>query len=147
MMSKAELVMQLQSPAFLSRRSGKSEGELASSRRSIRGAAIGDVDFCRGRQLIRRQGDMDRIGVPAIQHDRADLVSQEHAGRLLTGQRRGHNGYERIDTVIITRRQGHQNIVGDATQPLMFRGQLADFGVRRRRRGILAGNIQKNKQD
>jgi len=117
-MMRAKLVMQLQSPALLPRRSGKSEGEIASSGRSIRGATIGDVDFGCGRQLIRRQGDVDRIGVPAIQHDRIDLISQEQAGRLLTGQRRNHNGNERIDAGIITSRQCHQNVVGDATQEI-----------------------------
>ena len=148
MMLKAELVLQFQPPSFLARGSGKSEDEFASAGRSIRGAAIGDVDIGRGRQLIRRQGDEDRIGVPAIQHDRTDLVSQEHLGRLLIGQRWVHDGNERIEIGIVTSRQGYQNVVGEATQELMFRRQFTDFGVRRRgRSGIFTGNIQKNERD
>jgi len=148
MMLKAELVLQFKPPSFLARGSGKSEDEFASAGRSIRGAAIGNVDFGRGRQLIRRQGDEDCIGIPAIQHDRADLVSQEHLCRLLTGQSRDHDGNERIEVGIVTSRQGHQNIVGDATQELTLRRHLTDFGVRRRRRsGIFTGNIQKDERD
>ena len=148
MMLKAELVLEFQPPSFLARGSGKTEGEFASAGRSIRGSAIGDVDFGRGRQLVRRQGDEYRIGVPAIQHDRADLVSQEHLGRLLTGQRRGHDGNERIEIGIVTSRQGDQNVVGEATQELMLRREFTDFGIRRGgRSGIFTGNIQKNERD
>lgn len=147
MMLRTDLVLQLQSPTLLTRRTGKVEGEFALSRRSIRGSAIGDVDFGGSRQLIRRQGDVDGVGVPAIQHDRTDLISQEQAGCLWTGQRRFPKGYERLERRIIMSRQSHQNVVGDTTQPLMLRGELADFRVRRRRSGILARNIPKYERD
>ena len=136
-----ELILPLQPPALLSRRTGKPEGEFLVAGRTIRRAAIGNGNLAGGRELIRRQGDADFVGVPAIEHDRVDLISQEPPGRLPTGQRRIAERNERFEIRIGSSRQGDQNVVGDSLEPLVLRRERLGFGVRRRRGSrIFTGN-------
>lgn len=143
-----ELVLQFQPPSFPARGTGKTKGEFSSAGRSIRGTAIGDVDFGRSRELIRRQRDADFAGVPAIQNDRLGLISQEQTGPLPTGQGRIGERKERFETGIVAGRQGHQNVVGDPLEQLMLRRHLDSFGVcRRGGSGTLAGSQQEKERD
>jgi len=143
-----DLVIQPQTPAFLSRGTGKAKGEFSSAGRSIRGATISDVHFGRSRKPIRRHRGADFFGVPSIQNDQLRLCSQKQPGRLSTSQRRAAQGKVRFETGIGSGRQGHQNIVGDSLEQLMLRSLLDSFGVRCwRGRRILAGNQQKKERD
>lgn len=148
MMLTLALVQQLQSPWFLQSGPMESKDEFALAGGSIWSAAIGDVDGGCGRELIRCQRDADRIGLPAVQHDRAVAVAQKQAGCLWTGQRRARNRYERVDIGIVAGRQGDQNIVGNVTELLVLGGTFTNFGTRRRgRSGMIAGNIPNSKRE
>ena len=129
MMLLSELVTQEHSPGLLRRGTFKAEGEFAGAWRSVRRSAIGDVDFGGSRKEIRGQRDLDFSGVPSIQHDRVELVSQEQSGDLQTGQRGIGRGCVGFQGRIVMRSQGHQDVVGTMLQLLMFRRLKDRIGV------------------